>query len=477
MHSKVVAERPMAERTAKTTVSSILLIIVCMAAAAHELGAETWPVYVSSPALALFFTLEWTRIAWVARGLIIVTIVSTIAFWSLEWVTPQNLMDAASRGAFLAFFLTSLNILRDAAQTSRLIQRCGKVIVNQSPGRRYTTLTIGSHFFSVLLNFGTINLLGTMVRRTIDTGQAGVDDQVKETRLERMSTALLRGFCSVPMWAPTSVATAVVLAGMPELAWIDLVPFGVTGAIIYMTVGWLIDRLSFPRRPTPPQSGDEQSVFLTFLPLLTLVFLIPGASYGVSQLLSVRLISALLICIPFFGLGWILTQYLRAGASHAVLLTGRRFRRRMLPSFVDIRSEIGIFVGSGFLGVILIPQIDTVALANAITANGLNEGVILVLSSWFIIVLAHLGLNPIVTVTIVAETLPRLVGLDFYLPMIGLAGTASWAIVVGISPISASTRILGRCIKKTPSEIGFKWNGRFTAVMFVGLSLFLFTFG
>lgn len=52
-----------------------------------------------------------------------------------------------------------------------LIGRGGEAVVNQPPGRRYTVLTIGGALFGVLLNLGTISLLGTMIREGVDAGR------------------------------------------------------------------------------------------------------------------------------------------------------------------------------------------------------------------------------------------------------------------------------------------------------------------
>lgn len=50
-------------------------------------------------------------------------------------------------------------------------RRGGEAVVNQPPGRRYTVLTIGGALFGVLLNLGTISLLGTMIREGVDAGR------------------------------------------------------------------------------------------------------------------------------------------------------------------------------------------------------------------------------------------------------------------------------------------------------------------
>jgi len=464
-------------RQLRTNLSSSILLLACLITGANELQPLYWAAWVSGPALLVFFALEWKRLAGVARLLISGALLLLIIFSAQDGVSLEILSKSINRGAFLAVFVTVLNILKDSAQSSRLIRECGAVIVNQPPGRRYTMLTLGGHLFGVLLNLGTLSLLGTMIRRTIDTSQKNVEPRIREIRLQRMTLAILRGFAAVPLWAPTSITIVIVLSGMPELSWFDLLPFGLSGAVLFIATGWAVDRLSFPRAKRIEKRYTLKQIFLTLLPLFILVVILPGIAFGVAQFLSVRLTSAMLICIPIFGLCWIFIQYLRRGAIRAFFLTTRRMHRRLLPSFSELRSEIGIFYCSGFLSILLLSQIDIGALGNMIVANGLNEGWTLVLFSWVIIIASVAGINPIITMTLSMEILQQLPGMNIQLTMIALMVTMTWAIAVNLAPIGASIRLISYCIQKPPSEIAFHWNAVFSLVMLSLLSVFLLIFG
>ncbi len=320
------------------------------------------------------------------------------------------------------------------------------------------------------MNMGTINLLGTMIARAYKSGTGASELRIQNIRLRRMSLAMLRGFCCLPMWAPTSITIAVVLAGLPELTWFDLLPGGCLGAAIFMGLGWALDFMSYQRPNIPPAQTEAPNAIATFLPMLVLVVAIPVCGYVVSHLLALRLIGATLIFVPFFGMGWIFIQYLRAGGIRAGYFTGARIRKRTIPELTDIRSEIGLFASAGFLGVLLLPQIDTVALGQFIADTGVTEGPVLVLSCWVIAGLSLIGVSPIITVTLLIETLPKLAGLSFEPTVLAFACCMIWSISVGFSPIVASTRLLARCIDRSASEIGYRWNGAFNLVALCLLS-------
>jgi len=73
---------------------------------------------------------------------------------------PAHLFLAGwRRGASYAAFFVALTTLRDAAETSPLVRRCGQHLVAQPPGRRYAALTAGGHMFGITLSYGAIELL------------------------------------------------------------------------------------------------------------------------------------------------------------------------------------------------------------------------------------------------------------------------------------------------------------------------------
>lgn len=104
------------------------------------------------------------------------------------------------RGSSYAAFFLALTTLRDAAETSPLVRRCGHHLVAQPPGRRYAALTAGGHLFGITLSYGAIELLGAMVMRANTLEAAGGSAEVRAIRSRRMLLAIYRGFSVMNCW-------------------------------------------------------------------------------------------------------------------------------------------------------------------------------------------------------------------------------------------------------------------------------------
>ena len=55
---------------------------------------------------------------------------------------------ALDRAGLFLTFVSSLNLLRDAAQSSVAVRRAGMFLISQSPPLRYAALTVGCHLFT-----------------------------------------------------------------------------------------------------------------------------------------------------------------------------------------------------------------------------------------------------------------------------------------------------------------------------------------
>jgi len=283
----------------------------------------------------------------------------------------------------------------------------------------------------------------------------------------------MRGFCAIPLWAPTSVSVIIVLTGLPDVSWFDAAPYAMTTAFTFIMLGWLVDRMSFPRPAIKEAPGSLITVLLALLPLLLLNIIVLGTAFTISQITSLRLIAALLICIPVFGMGWIVLQYARAGGLRALQLTQRRLWNRIFPAFSDVRSEIGILASSAFLSVILLPQIDVAALSNFIALHDLGQSTVLILTFWTIVLLAPMGINPIITVLLAVDILATLPGQEISPYLILFVCTMGWTLVTGFSPFAAALRLVCRCINISPLRVGLVWNRVFSLCVFAGASLYL----
>jgi hypothetical protein len=161
-------------------------------------------------------------------------------------------LSAWRRGAAYGAFFLALSSLRDAAETSKLVRRCGRHLVAQPPGRRYAALTAGGHLFGIILSYGAIDLLGAMVMRANTLLAAGGSEATRTLRTRRMLMAIYRGFAVMNCWSPLNLMTAVVSTAVPAAPMRLLLPIAFVASIGMAAIGWLEDRLSAVRLPARP---------------------------------------------------------------------------------------------------------------------------------------------------------------------------------------------------------------------------------
>lgn len=421
-------------------------------------------IFTDAPALRLmelvgilgFLALELRGLSKVALILLSLCIALPLYEVSQGTFDLARASTAIDRAAFFAFFLTSLSFLQFAANSSPLILRSGEILVNQRPGRRYLVLTFGAAVFGILLNFSTIGLLGTMIAKGVSPGETDEEKRIAGIRRRRMTLAMMRGFSSLPMWSPMTVTMALITAAIPSVAYGQIVIYSLPLAVVMLLLGWGIDRMSYPRRVLP--GLPEAPSLAGLLPLMGMVIFVPSFSWGVSVILGVTLIQALLLCLPLVSLGWMAIQRWHEGALPALTGTARATVTGLLPGLPSMRSEIGLFTTSAFLGVLVLPLIDTDALGQTIVALGLGSGAVLALAGWIAYLLSMVGVSPIISVTILAGTLPNLTPLAISPLAVTVTMVSIWSIVVNVTPFSASVRLSARMIDEDPARVGLRWN-------------------
>ncbi|WP_380794088.1 hypothetical protein [Seohaeicola saemankumensis] len=437
--------------------ASLSLVVMALTVGIHEVTGATWTWIPGGMAFILGFILpQWFLLVSVARILALVAVGLGVALPLLGWISIDALHRALDQALFFAFFVAMLALLQDTAAQSPLIRRSGTVLLSQPPGRRYSVLTFGGMLMGVLLNLGTLSLLGTMIAQGVAQGRGESGDRVADIRLRRMSLAMLRGFCTVPLWSPTSISMPIVLAALPGLAWLELLPYGAGAAAVLLGIGWLLDRLSYHRPAAPPAA---QPWVRPLLPLVGLIATIPAVGMAVGGWLDVRMITAILVSIPAIVLVWQTVQRHGSGQARPILAAARALATETLPKLPNFRSEMVIFAASGAIAILILPLIDVEALGSKIVALGLGEGPVMVAGFVTIFALSFLGINSIVTVSVLMGVLPNLPGLEFVPIHLALMALTGWTLSVGISPLSAAVRITSRAIEQEPAILGIRWNG------------------
>src|SRR5258706_2238767 len=97
---------------------------------------------------------------------------------------------------------------------------------------------------------------------------------------------MMRGFGTTTLWSTGSVAPSVMLGMFPNVSWLELARTGIALSIVMMGLGWVLDRLQWPRatrtRVLVAQSTD--TVVGAVLPMVALVAAMVGGVLAVKQL-------------------------------------------------------------------------------------------------------------------------------------------------------------------------------------------------
>lgn len=374
-------------------------------------------------------------------------------------------LTAWRRGSAYGAFFLALSSLRDAAETSKLVRRCGQHLVAQPPGRRYAALTGGGHLFGIILSYGAIELLGAMVMRANTLQAAGGSEAIRALRTRRMLMAIYRGFAVMNCWSPLNLMTAVVSTAVPAAPMRMLLPIAFVVSVGMGALGWLEDRLSAARMATAgatrPSTTESWSIHLRILGLVALVMVL--AELG-SIVIGVSLVAAVTLIVPLIGLGWAVAQaWVFVTTAHPVRRTGAILRRRMgrffrrVPNF---RSEATVLAGSGFMGVAVGGALPAAGLAPFIAH--LSPIAVPLLVPVILIATGQLGLNPVAVIALLGAALPDPALFGIPPAVLAFACMLGWGLAVNMTPMSASAITTARWAGVSPWTVSTAWNAAFT---------------
>lgn len=445
--------------------SSRLLAGIAVLAVVHLLSGATFAANLAQLLLVGFLLLGWSRFSSMARLLAMAcVIVSLFALWRLP--SPWTVLHEAAEGfVFLAAFIGALALLRLPAYRSRLIRRCGQSLLMQPPTWRYPMLSLGSTLFGIVLNFGVLNLFLSMIDKanTLSSAQGRV--WLQQLRRQRMLLATLRGFSLAPLVSPLGIGVAVVLGNLESLTWAELFPYVLVSAIVLFLLGWACDQIAVPR-PRASAVATERPSLLPLVGFSVLLLALVMLVFGLATVLSLRLPQAVLIGVPlgtWLWLTWQCRSIGYAGVGPATILLARR-----LPDLLGSVGNEVVALGSGaYLGYLSVALLDPAQLGAVAT-------LLVTLGSWLpalalilIVVLAQIGINPIISVTFLTSMVAQ-VGLEgVSLPLLAAAMLAGWSLTMVSSPFTAAMMIMSRFTGKTAGQLGLRWNGAFLAVSLV----------
>ncbi len=437
------------------------LLALAPAVDAQALFGWNWAALLATPLLIGYFVLCWDRITLNAKILLLLCLALCVVV--LTRVDGFALLaKAIARMSFFPVFVAMLGLLRAAAGASDTASAAGALLARQPPSRRYLALTVGGHIFGILLNIGGLALLIDMTQRanTLEAGNG--DPRIVALRERRMTLAVMRGFACIALWSPLGLALNLLLASMPDLPWIEIAPYGFAAALGFMALGFVFDRFEFPRPTRPRAVVDDPKGLPALFKLIGHIGALSGLAM-LAEMLTGRPFQAILVnLVPVYAALWLLGIAVGQKKGHVFAFTVNHLRRDGVARWPNFANEISIFAASGFLGVVLAALAPRQALQAAFAAAALPPGVIAAGLTCSVVALGFLGLNPMISTSILAATLYSISvpGLSHAHAVLALA--LGWTCVIGAAPLMSSLVMTASLIGRSSSEVGLAWNGRFT---------------
>lgn len=412
------------------------------------------------------------QITWARRLFLIIALVLTaLAVARLpDW--PEAVGAALKSAGFIVAFFTALTTLRSAAVTSAPIAECGRFLAAQPPGRRYIALTLGGYLFGLILMYGAISLLGSLA-----AASAGreTNAEIRGHRLRRMLIAIQRGFIATLPWSPLAFATAISIRLVPGATWAGAVlPCFVSGLLLGL-VGWAMDTLFKPKLtiPSPVRVQPDGTWGRKLRPLLMLLVVLVATTEILHLTTGIRVVGVVMAVVPVLALIWIGLQAAEDQQGNVIGRVAGRAKTYVLTELPGNRSELVLLAMAGFIGALGSSLMHPIVIAAGIDLTGIPAWVLLLVMFWMIPVTGQFGMNPILSVSLMAPLLPAPEIMGVSPAAVIVAITGGWALSGATSPYTASTLLIASLGKVTASHVGLRWNGPYALTCGVLLSIWI----
>ena len=333
----------------------------------------------------------------------------------------------------------------------------------------------------VLLNFGAISLLGPLIKRGVDAVSSD-NPELAEIRLRRQICALSRGFSWFCIWAPTSIAQAVVTTTVVGASYSVIALFGVIMAIILIGAGWGEDRVTGYRArmrlahqgiPIPTASSPEIP-YAAIGRFLSVAAALICLAWIISHFSGIPLVSAIMIAAVPVTVLWMTVQVSEGapGYEHGLRANVTGLFTRSIPAGSPEAATLGL---AGYIGILGASLVDHAWLENSIAFSHIDPIVIYVAVSAIVPLASCIGLPPMMMVTFVGGLLVSLPNLQLQPSVLAFSLLVGWGLNLTGSPMSASSLVLSRVANIPVTVHAWRWNGVFTIVSWLVAVLFILT--
>lgn len=315
--------------------------------------------------------------------------------------------------------------------------------------RFYLLVSFVSAFVGVLVNLAVVPLV-------LQISQASSISSNKKL----LSSAIVRGFATCTIWAPTTAAIALVVQ-LSGASWLLFFPYAILCGVIAGLVGYFMTMYEEKRAGNglnsiveePNVEFDERKVveLTVFSVILITAIAVISLLTGIQTIIVVSLASLL---YPVIWLGII---------GRLRILT-REFESYFNDSLPKLKNEIILFVGAGLFATSInyshLGNYISVILSIFVGQNALLLAIVIILG---ILMLSALGIHPIIPITIIGGTV-KAAAYGVSPTYIALIMAISWAMGISISPSSATVIALSGLTGQSPIYVGPRWNGLYVVI-------------
>tara|TARA_R110002072_G_scaffold11431_35_gene51746 strand:- start:845 stop:2335 length:1491 start_codon:yes stop_codon:yes gene_type:complete len=482
------------QRAAPGRLFALCVFLLCLSVIGEQLTGLTSLRFSTAGLLLLFIVLGQGRVHLRERFLLTVALGVALAAFLLpagagpgagvatRFDPAELVLGGLSRAGYLASFMILLSLLQVGAGLSPSVLALGRYLTNQPPGRRYIALHLGGHFFGVLLNFGAISLLAPMIQRGVRSQSADDPALRAAYRERRQLSALARGFSWFNIWAPTSIAQAVVLTTVVGSQALPIALAGGFVAFLLLWVGWGVDRQTGRQARAalaqeghaPPVLDAQAFPFDALVRFLGVALALVSGGLALAYGFSLPLVTAVMIMALPLTVGWIVLLYAaRPGGMGQIAAKLKDLYLRSAPAG---SPEAMTLASAGFIGLVGAGLVDGGQLAQAVGLSQLPPTLIYIAVAGLLPLASCLGLPPMLMVTFLGSLLTGLDSLPLDPTLLGLAFLCGWSLNLTGSPFGATSLVLGRVTGVPGTTFAWRWNGIFTLFSFALVAAALLVF-
>ncbi|MDO0824213.1 C4-dicarboxylate ABC transporter [Desulfosporosinus nitroreducens] len=315
--------------------------------------------------------------------------------------------------------------------------------------RFYLLVSFVSAFVGVLVNLAVVPLV-------LQISEASSISSNKKL----LSSAILRGFATCTIWAPTTAAIALIVQ-LSGASWILFFPYAILFGVMSGLVGYFMTMYEEKRADKPFASVVEEP---------DLKF--DGGKIVELSIFSIILISAIAVVSLLTGIHTVIVVSLAAliypviwlGIIGRLRILMRDFKCYFNESLPKLQNEIILFVGAGLFATSInyshLGNYISVILSKFVGQNALLLAIVIIIA---ILMLSALGIHPIIPVTIIGGTV-KAAAYGVTPTYIALILAISWAMGISISPSSATVIALSGMTGQSPIYVGPRWNALYVLI-------------